>query len=85
MRPDVASYHIKKYDANSLLDNDYRLFGTLFLGGILAILVDPVSMLLGEMRRQFLGHFLQRQHGVDATEFASREALAIFFQKNRIL
>lgn len=36
-------YHIKRW----LVDNDYRLFGSPVLGGILAFLVDPVNEFTG--------------------------------------
>ena len=38
-------------------------------------------MLLRKMRCQFFRHFLQRKQGMDASELAYSEALAIFFQK----
>lgn len=36
-------YHVKRW----LVDNDYRLFGSPILGGILAFLVDPVNEFTG--------------------------------------
>ena len=36
-------YHVKRW----LVDNDYRLFGSPVLGGILAFLVDPVNEFTG--------------------------------------
>lgn len=53
-------YHVKRW----LVDNDYRLFGSPVLGGILAFLVDPVN--------EFTGLWL----GNSARRIAHRKALS---------
>lgn len=53
-------YHVKRW----LVDNDYRLFGSPVLGGILAFLVDPVN--------EFTGLWL----GNPARRIAHRKALS---------
>lgn len=52
-------YHVKRW----LVDNDYRLLGSPFWGGILAFLVDPVN--------EFTGLFLGNPARITAHEKAS--------------
>lgn len=60
-------YHIKRW----LVDNDYRLFGSPVLGGILAFLVDPVNeftgLWLGNPTRR-IAH--ERTKGLDGSGFS---------------
>lgn len=57
-------YHVKRW----LVDNDYRLFGSPILGGILAFLVDPVNeftgLWLGNPARKIAHEKAKRPDGV---------------------
>lgn len=57
-------YHVKRW----LVDNGYCVFGSRFLGGILAFLVDPVNeftgLWLGNPARRLAGERLNSTHNV---------------------